>query len=172
MNWKKGAFRSAVVTSIVFALISFFFGYRLIRKEKAQYEEYSYFAADTISGPLNQHIERYDSATKRLSIPEFASKLKKKFPQYENLSDTDLVIQTVAKYPEYIGWLSAPIDTKTLLPYSVLAQNSKASYRKSIVLAILFIGFAAAIPLIIYGACLYIIAGFQNPNRSRNLENH
>jgi len=38
---------------------------------------------------------------KKLPIPEFAAKLKAKYPQYRSLEDTDLVTKITNKYPQY-----------------------------------------------------------------------
>jgi len=38
-----------------------------------------------------------------LSVDEFATKIKAKYPEYESIDNTDLTIKIVSKYPEYQG---------------------------------------------------------------------
>ncbi len=47
-----------------------------------------------------QEVEQIDPP-KKLSVKDFAAKIKAKYPDYSNVDDSELVKRITAKYPEY-----------------------------------------------------------------------
>jgi cytochrome c556 len=51
---------------------------------------------------------------KKLPIPQFAAKIKQKYPQYKDMDDTELVNKIIAKYPEYESHVDISAKKKDL----------------------------------------------------------
>lgn len=63
----------------------------------------------------------------KLPIPQFAAKIKAKYPQYKDIDDTVLVQKILAKYPEYNEQVDMAVGVKKKEPSSVGAAASTSA---------------------------------------------
>lgn len=63
----------------------------------------------------------------KLPIPQFAAKIKAKYPQYKGIDDTVLVQKILAKYPEYNEQVDMTVMVKKKEPSSVGAAASTSA---------------------------------------------
>ncbi len=63
---------------------------------------------------------------KKLSVTDFAAKIKAKYPQYKNVDDTELTKKIIAKYPVYSTQVDLPIEKKNQVGTTVSSNTSKS----------------------------------------------
>lgn len=70
-----------------------------------------------------QSLESKPEVPVKLSIQEFAQKIKTKYPQYEDINDQDLVDKMISKYPTYIDMVEYDMGRQiTQTPVPVAPQ--------------------------------------------------
>ena len=69
-----------------------------------------------------------------MTIKELAAKLKKKYPDYANLSDEHAVERLIAKYPEYKSYLGhEPPKTPMFAGHAIKRMQTETEYTKQVV---------------------------------------
>ena len=67
----------------------------------------------------------------KLSVSEFAAKIKSKYPEYNSLEDSDLAKRIIAKYPEYADKVNMG-DNKPVTPAVAPTVNAEQPVKKGV----------------------------------------